>query len=241
MQSGPLRTCMKDGGLENHAFLLKALAYIESHPLFTHPFFSAFAAGKLSLAQVQAWAKQRVFPSRQFPRSLAAFVSHLKGDEMRMAYVKQIYEEQGELDPLKVHSRQLEQLVFTLGVSRRELNDEPILPSTQDFMDTYMNISRGGDIVKAMGMYALGSEPVIAMEMELCLQGLDTIGWLEPEDKVFFSDHAHHDYRHTAELIEVLLPFIRNEADQNRAWQGMVEIIDARKRLHDGIGEKIGL
>jgi hypothetical protein len=52
-------------------------------------------------------------------------------------------------------------------------------------------------------LYAMGSEPVIVMEMVLCLQGLATIPWLKPEDYIYFSDHAYHE--HTAELADVLL------------------------------------
>ena len=116
-----------------------------------------------------------------------------------------------------------------------------MLPGTRHFVDTYMRISREGNIPKTMGMYALGSEPVIAMEMVLCLQGLATIPWLEPDDYVYFSDHAYHDFRHTAELTDILLPYLDSETARESAWQGIVEIIDARTRLYDGIADRIGL
>jgi|SRR5208282_1687113 len=241
MKAEPLRVYMAERGLKDDPFLQKVLAHIEAHRLFDHPFFKAFESGKLSLEQVQVWAKQRLFSSQRFPCFLALFVSHIEDVDVRHAYVKHIYEEHGNLDPEKVHCRQLTRLIFALGVSRKELDQERALPGTRRFMNTYVRISQEDDLLKGMGMYALGCEPVIAMEMVLCLRGLNTIPWLKPEDTVFFSDHAYHDYRHTAELTDVLLPFLKTESDRRSAWQGIVQIIDARKSLYDGIAKRIGL
>lgn len=242
MEAKPLRVYMQERGLESDPFLCRVLEHIEKHPLFEHRFFRAFQSGELLIDQIKIWAKQRLFSSQRFPCFLGAFISHLETDvDARAAYIKQIYEEHGNLDPEKIHSRQLSRLIFALGVSRQELNMEDMLPGTQQFVDTYMRVSREGDIVKGMGMYALGSEPVIAMEMVLCLRGLETISWIKPEDYVYFSDHAYHDYRHTAELTDILLPYMTKEDERERAWQGIVEIIDARKGLYDSISERIGL
>ena len=242
MEAKPLRVYMNKRGLASDPFLCRVLKHIEDHPLFEHRFFRAFHAGKLSLDQAKVWAKQRLFSSQRFPCFLGAFISHIETDiDARSAYVKQIFEEHGNLDPEKVHSRQLSRLIFALGVSRQELNQESMLPGTKNFVDTYMQISREGDIVKAMGMYALGSEPVIAMEMVLCLRGLESISWLKPEDYVYFSDHAYHDFRHTAELTDVLLPYLKCDSDRERAWEGIVGIIDARKGLYDSISDSIGI
>lgn len=241
MEAKPLRNYMEERGLVFHPFLNKVLVQIENHPLFKHRFFEVFGAGKLSLDQVKIWAKQRLFSSRRFPCFLGAFISHIDDIDIRHAYVKQIYEEHGNLDPEKVHSRQLARLIFALGISREELNAQEMFAGTQAFINAYMRISQEGNIVKCMGMYALGSEPVIAMEMVLCLKGLATIQWLESDDITYFSDHAYHDYRHTAELTDVLLPHLKNASDEDRAWRGIVEIMDARKGLYDGIAEAIGL
>lgn len=240
MQAKPLRDYIEDRGL-NNSFLTRVLDHIENHPLFRHPFLDAFGAGKLSLDQIGIWAKQRLFSSQRFPCFLGAFVSHVEDIDVRHAYIKQMCEEHGNLDPEKVHSRQLTRLVFALGISREKLNAEMMFGGTRNFVDTYMRVSQEGNLAKCMGMYALGSEPVIAMEMVLCLKGLGTIPWLLPEDMIYFSDHAYHDYRHTAELTDVLLPFIKTELEQERAWEGIVEILDARKGLYDGIAEAAGL
>lgn len=242
MDAKPLRIYMKQRHLEGDPFLLRVLDHIESHSLFEHPFFDAFCGRRLNLDQIKVWAKQRLFSSQRFPCFLAAFVSHIEDDiDVRAAYVKQIYEEHGNLDPERVHSRQLTRLIFALGVSREELSKEQMLPGTRRFVETYMNVSREGNLLKCMGMYALGSEPVIAMEMVLCLRGLQTISWLKSEDIVYFSDHAYHDYRHTAELTDILLPFLRSDTDREKAWEGIVEIINARKALYDGVAEQVGL
>jgi pyrroloquinoline quinone (PQQ) biosynthesis protein C len=241
MEAKPLRVYMAERDLGNDPFLLKVLGHIEGHSLFSHVFFEAFGQGRLILEQIKVWAKQRLFSSQRFPCFLGAFISHVVDVDVRSAYVKQIYEEHGNLNPEKVHSRQLTRLIFALGVSRQELDKGEMLAGTQRFVDTYMDISREGDLLKCMGMYALGSEPVIAMEMVLCLRGLGTIPWLKPEDVIYFSDHAYHDYRHTAELTDILLPYLKSDADRERAWKGMVEILDARKGLYDGVASSIGL
>src|SRR5437868_7382801 len=117
MEAKPLRIYIKERGIDDDAFLGRTLKHIEEHPLFEHRFFKAFRAGKLSLEQVKVCAKQRLFSSQRFPCFLGAFISHLEQDvDARAAYVKQIYEEHGNLDPEKIHSRQLSRLIFALGV-----------------------------------------------------------------------------------------------------------------------------
>src|SRR5690349_9832561 len=100
MEAKPLRIYMKERGLEADDFLCRTLKHIEGHPFFEHHFFNVFRAGELSLEQVKVWAKQRLFSSQRFPCFLGAFISHLEADvDARAAYVKQIYEEHGNLDP----------------------------------------------------------------------------------------------------------------------------------------------
>src|ERR1022692_4795203 len=147
MEAKPLRVYMKQRGLKGNPFLQKVLIHIEAHPLFRHPFFEAFERGKLREDQVKAWAKQRLFPSQNFPRSLGAFISNIEDIDARTVYVKQIYEEHGNLDSEKVHCRQLANLVFALGVSKRELENERMLPNTRRFVGTYRRISQEGDVL----------------------------------------------------------------------------------------------
>ncbi|MEK7068908.1 MAG: iron-containing redox enzyme family protein [Patescibacteria group bacterium] len=241
MQCKPLRVYMENSGLVSDPFLNRALDYIEEHELFKHRFFQAFTTGGLSIEQVKIWAKQRLFSSNLFTCFLGAFVSNIEDRGVRRAYAKQLWEEEGMLDPDKMHSRYLNWLIFALGVSRQELDAEVMLPGTRHFVATYMRISREGDVVKGMGMYALGSDPVIAMEMTLLLKGLNTIRWLRPEDKAYCSEHVEVDVRHAAELNAVLLPFLTTETEQKRAWQGMTEILEARKGFYDGIANAIGI
>ncbi len=230
--------------LENtyHAnFINEALHFVEEHPLFIHPFFEAFENGKLSEDHLRKWAKQRYFSSKNFPRFLGAFISYIEDDVIRTAYIKQAYEEHGELKHDKIHARQLRRLIYALGVGDEELQKEQMLPGTQHFVDTYWDISRSGDLYRAMGAFALGTEPVVPLEMKLCLRGLNKLHYLTESDKIYFTDHAEHDFRHTVELANVLLPTLKEPEHYETALRGMREIIEARKSLYDGIAESCGI
>lgn len=234
----PLRLVEKETEQkDNLALIQQARDYIENHSLFRHPFFEIFASGKLTNQQVQKWAKQRYFSSRNFPRFLGSFISHIEDDVTRTAYIKQAYEEHGELHLDKIHARQLRQLIYASGVNQEELEKEEMLGGTKQFVDAYWRISKSGDLSRTMGAFALGTEPVVPLEMKLCLRGLKTLPNIEEKDKVYFTDHALHDTRHTIELVRVLLPSLKKPRDYEKALQGMTEIVEARKALYDGIAE----
>lgn len=241
MECKPLRLYIEDNRAEGNQFLVEALKYIENHALFEHLFFHLLREGRLSQPQIQVWAKQRHFSSQAFPRFLAALVSNLVEEETRSAYVKQIYEEHGELVPEKIHARQLRNFIYALGVTPEELKAEPMLPGTANFVDAYVRLSRDNDVLKGMGVFALGSEPVVAMEMALVLPGLKRLTFLKAEDIHYFTDHAYHDFRHTAELMDVLMPYADTTEGQSRILEGMKEIIEARKGFYDGVAWQIGI
>ena len=240
MECNPLRNYMRERDLTDHVFLRRVLSHIEKHALFEHRFFQAFSDGRLTIGDVGVWAKQRLFSSQRFAYFLGVFLSHLPDGPAKQVFIRQKSEEEGDGNPEKAHSKYLERLICALGVSSQDLDAETMLPGTCDFVGTFMRISCEGDILKGMSMYGFG-EAVIAMEMTLLLEGLDTIPGLLPEDKEYCSKHALIDEHHAAELLDVLWPYLKNSSDEDRAWRGLVEILDARKGFYDGIVSVIGI
>lgn|GEM_PF-6540690 len=239
MRCMPIRKYMTMRPTAMPNLLAEALFLIESHRLFRAPFFGDFEAGQLSSRQIRAWAKQRHFSSTAFPRFLGALISNLADEETRASYVKQVYEEHGQLNSELVHSRQLRRFIYAIGVTEHELAAEEMLEETRSFVDAYFRLSRSTDVTKSMAAFALGSEPVIAMEMELCCKGLRHLA-LSSQDIVYFTDHAEHDYRHTYELLDSLLPYIGNSDAESSALDGMLEILEARAVFYDGISNLMG-
>lgn len=234
MECRPLRLFIEKRKLEDNKFLAECLEFIENHDLFKHPFFSKFEENNLDMDQIKHWAKQRKFTSKLFPCFMGDLISHIEDIEARHPYITQMYEEHGEGDPKEVHYYQLCHFIKKLGVSQGELDAEVMTDETRDFIESYVELTESEDYIRGMGAFALGSEPVIAMEMELCLKGIDNLEFLEEHDIYYFIDHGRHDYRHTFELMDSIMPYILTGDQQKRAFEGMKMTMDARKRFYDG-------
>jgi len=249
----PLRNCMVPDDKnpldrKHYELLEEALDHIETHSLWRHPFFEAFASGNLTEEQLKIFAIQRHFSSSRFPGVLGNFIGSIEdpltNQNVIRACAKQLWEEAGEDCLEKNHALQLRRLGYQLGLTDSDYQKADMLKGTRHFVSTYRSLSMSG-MYKGQGAFALGSEPVIPLEMQLDIRGLNASkingSPVEETAKHYFIDHAYHDYRHTKELVKVMLPTLQRPEHFRGVLEGMREIIDARKALYDGIADKCGI
>lgn len=213
--------------------ILAVLEVIESHRLFDHQFFAQYGTGTLSRSGEDAWLKQRHFLSLCFPGLYANIISRSVDLEMLAPFVRQLYEEFGNGDPIKVHYTQLLETLNAGGISSADVDRTVLGKGTQGLIAAYTKWTCLEDAIVSAALFGLVVEPVIAMDMELSLVGLRKSGRFKEQDLTYFIDHSQHDYAHSWEILHVTLPKLSGNPRLTRILMGAQELLDSRASFYD--------
>jgi pyrroloquinoline-quinone synthase len=175
--------------------LLESLdAMIERYHLLKHPFYQAWAAGKLSKESLQLYAAQYYQHVRAFPENLNQLAKRSNGN--LQALVKENLVE--ELDPVAPHPVLWREFAASLGVSDAELDSTRVLPGIAALLDTFDEVSFDGSMAQAVAMfYSYEAQvPEIATQK---ISGLRQFyGITETRSLRYFTVHEEADVRHRA-------------------------------------------
>jgi pyrroloquinoline quinone (PQQ) biosynthesis protein C len=211
----------------------EVIKIIETHELFEHKFFKDYTSGVLSGNSERKWLKQRHFLSKNFPRIYSNIIKRSTNLEFSIPFARQMWEELGEGKREKIHSYQLLNTLYAKGITNFEINNELIAPGTQEVINSYEKWTQHENAIIGGAIFGFGIEPIIAMDMELSLEGLKKDNTLKEEDLIYFQDHATHDYWHSWEILDVALPHIKNEKDIELILEGVSEILNSRVKFYD--------
>ncbi len=160
-----------------------------------HPFFRRFGEEK-SLEQIKSFAVQWYFAARGHKEAFPYLVATTKNDETRQELTKVLYDEFGNGDPEKIHSRLLGRfLTQGLFLEQADVEQVPILPEIADFGETTLALWSTGDFVEAFGHhYAL--EEIAKDIHPVFAAGLTSYGF-PPDVLEYFTYHALAEEEHT--------------------------------------------
>lgn len=206
---------------------------IEKHKLFEHKFFKDYAAGRLADKHEKKWLKQRHFLSKNFPSIYANLIANSNDIVFLRPFVRQMWEEFGNGRKDKIHYYQLLNTLYAKGISHSEIENEPIAKSTQEVINIYQKWTRHENVIVGGGVFGFGIEPIIAMDMELSLEGLRKNRALNETDLVYFQDHATHDYGHSWEILDVVLPRIKTKEETELILEGVQDLLDSRIKFYN--------
>lgn len=206
---------------------------IESHKLFEHKFFKDYADGKLPEINERKWLKQRQFLSKQFPSIYANIIANSTDLDFLRPFVRQLWEEFGNGRREKIHYYQLLNTLYAKGITNNEIGNEQIAKGTQEVINAYQKWTKQKNVVVAAAVFGFAIEPIIAMDMELSLEGLRKNNALSETDLVYFQDHATHDYGHSWEILDVVLPKINTEKEIELIKQGVIVMLNSRVSFYD--------
>lgn len=235
MKCNPLR----DYAVQKHNYqknlVSEVIQITESHPLFEHDFFLNFASGHLDKAVVLKWLKQRHFLSKIFPNLYGNVIGAIPEIDLQIPFVNQLWEEMGSGQTSLIHYHQLCQAIYSAGVAKKELESETAMASTSKLIDLYHKITKDKDYVVSGSIFGLGIEPIIAMDMELSLRGLTKTNLVPRSQLGYFTDHAKHDFYHSWEILDVMLPQIQTDSQHKQIKEGIITILNARQDFYDEV------
>lgn len=206
---------------------------IEAHELFEHKFFKDYDARRLPEACERKWLKQRHFLSKNFPSIYGNIISNSTDPEFLRPFICHLWEESGEGKRENIHYYLLLNTLYAKGITTLEIDREQISPGTQRVISAYRKWTRHENVIVGGAIFGLGIEPIIAMDKELSLEGLRKNTTLSEQALFYFIDHASHDYWHSWEILDVVLPRIKDEKEVELIKEGVTDLLDSRVKFYD--------
>jgi pyrroloquinoline-quinone synthase len=178
----------------------------ESH-LLKHPFYQAWTAGKLSLADLRVYACQYYHHVEAFPRYISAVHSHCHSAQARRVLLDNLNDEEG-IHGLESHPNLWLQFAKGLGLCEQTVKNSTPFPNTKCFIEEFFASARSS--------YAEGLGALYAYERQVPQTAASKIiglkNFYQIEDKnilKFFLVHLEADVEHseaTKALIHDLSP-----------------------------------
>ena len=220
MMDGSVARLLRPDELEGR---LRAIGAERYHHL--HPFHKLLHGGKLTRAQVQAWALNRYYYQAMIPIKDAHALSRLPTSELRREWRRRIIDHDGDRPGAGGIERWLK-LAEGVGLDRAYVEStQGILPGTRFAVEAYVNFVRDRPILEgiASSLTEMFSPDIIADRVRGMLAGYDfvteeTLAYFTPrltqapQDVNFALNYVKEHARTRAEQ-EVVLEALRFKCD----------------------------
>ena len=154
---------------------LRAIGEERYHIL--HPFHHLLHGGKLSRAQVQAWALNRYYYQASIPAKDASLLARLPTPELRREWRRRLVDHDGDGTKPGGVERWL-RLTDGLGLDRDYVTSlRGLLPGTRYAVDAYVNFVRGRSVLEAVAssLTEMFSPDIISQRVSGMLRNYDFV------------------------------------------------------------------
>jgi pyrroloquinoline-quinone synthase len=208
---------------------------VEDKHLLKHPFYLAWARGKLSKEALMDYARQYYHHVAAFPTYLSAVHANCDDQAARKQLLNNLIDEEAGSPN---HPELWKKFARSLGVEDINLARTKKQPETKKLIDTFRSACGQGSTAEGLGaLYAYESQiPAIC---ESKIDGLKKhYGFTKPEQHEYFTVHIEADREHSAAEREMLSRYIddRNfesvKASVNRVLDALWEMMSGVCRRH---------
>ena len=169
---------------------------VAERAMLKHPFYQAWTAGRLSLEELRAYARQYFHHVEAFPRAVSAVHSACPDRDGRRMLAQNLAEEEGVEFGKDDHATLW--LMFACGLGEKEeaVRSQELNAATRALIDTFRKLSRQSYAAGLGALYAYESQfPGVASAK---IEGLMDRYGIEDEDTLrFFRVHESADVEHS--------------------------------------------
>lgn len=212
---------------------------ISRHDLLCHPFYQAWASGRLTRQDLRCYAEQYFHQVEAFPEYLKLFEERLPAPsrELAQAVAGNRAEEEGHTSPGgRSHAELWLDFAEGMGADRSAPGRSEPLPELHDLMETFRGIAHEGSPAEALAaFYAYESQvPRIAREKA---RGLQDLYGADTRTCAYFTVHQTADVHHARVWSDQLEQQLRVSGDGSReeALHAAERVAQALWRALDGI------
>jgi len=190
-------------------------------------------AGTVPLPALKAFLAQHQHYSQHFVRYLCAVMSSLPESGDVRALMFNLIEELGLDAPDRVtHAELYRETMRCIGV---EAGSAPVLPATQDLVDTMFRHCRSGDPLLGLSALCLGAEAIVPTLYGAVLHGLLNAG-LAPAGLRFFELHVQDDEAHALVMRQQLEQMLQHDSRRLRVvHQVATDMVRCRVRMLEAV------
>jgi pyrroloquinoline-quinone synthase len=176
---------------------------VAKRAMLSHPFYTAWTEGRLSLDTLRSYARQYFHHVEAFPRAVSAVHSACPDRDGRRMLAENLAEEEGVEAGKQDHASLWLMFACGLGESEEGVRSQQVNAETQALIETFRRLSRQSYAAGLGALYAYESQfPGVATAK---IEGLvDRYGIADEETLRFFRVHATADVEHSSVCRELL-------------------------------------
>lgn len=186
---------------------------VSESELDTHPFIKGFAAGCFSKEAIRWWAIKMLPGSNRFNQAFLKVASRMEDYRARVAMLRNIYTEHGELNPDKAHVALFMRFMHGINCPRIDVNEDDGAYAIPELRFKRFEFQDDEPVLRSLGRFA-AIEVVLPGIFTQYIEGLRTVfPGISDRTIEYFLVHCELDPTHTAELVEVASLYVQSEGD----------------------------
>ena len=200
-----------------------------------HPFHQLLHSGRLSKAQVRAWALNRTYYQAMIPVKDAIILSRLASADDRRRWVERITDHDGAAEGQGAMARWLK-LTDGLGLDRDfVLSGEGVLPGTRFAVDAYVSFVEKRSVLEgiAAALTEIFAPTITEERVSGMLAGYD---FISPETMTYFARRLNEPNRHADFTLSYVTRHARDAASQAAAMAAVKFKCDVLWAMLDALG-----
>jgi pyrroloquinoline-quinone synthase len=202
--------------MRDEQFIKEIENILEEKSILKHPFYQKWNEGKLTIRELQEYAKQYYHFVKHFPMFVSSVHSNCTDTQTRQLLVENIADEDGFKTGTEDHPSLWVKFANALNVSEQDCENTAVYPEVNDSINGFYSLCRNNNY--RIGLAALyGYEKQIPEVSKVKIEGLKKFYNIDAEEDIkFFSVHHEADVFHSkAELDAILKSCITDEEKQN--------------------------
>ncbi|MBI3584720.1 MAG: iron-containing redox enzyme family protein [Nitrospinae bacterium] len=207
---------------------------IFSHEAVNHPFLERFSKGSLSEEQVRTFALHYYQHAKMFSHYIANIIPKIPHEWDRMAMVKNLIDEYGNLNPDKTHPALFRKFLKALGLEKKDWKKFKPIPEVTNFVDRLTMLTRYEPFLIGLGAVGPGVEWVIPTMFKKIVDGLKNSISIKDDDMEYWTSHIVLDVEHGDAATKILTNYLHGKDSQDMTRTGALKSLEARKLLWDG-------
>ncbi|MCC6867150.1 MAG: CADD family putative folate metabolism protein [Ignavibacteria bacterium] len=208
---------------------------LEEKSILKHPFYQKWNEGKLTIGELQEYAKQYYHFVKHFPMFVSSVHSNCMDTEVRRMLVENIADEDGYKTGISDHPQLWMNFANSLGVSAEEAENVEVVDKVKKSINGFYELCRNEDY--KVGLAALfGYEKQIPEVSSVKIEGLKKFYNITSDKALeFFAVHHTADIYHSQAELDAIISSCKTEEEQKKVLNTVAKSAGLYWQMLDGV------
>ncbi|MGH2574252.1 MAG: CADD family putative folate metabolism protein [Ignavibacteria bacterium] len=208
---------------------------IKEKSILKHPFYQKWNEGKLTLEELQVYAKQYYHFIEHFPMFVSAVHSNCSNPEARLMLTENLADEEGFKTGTADHPSLWINFCGSLGLREEDVIKTEPKQEVKNMADGFYNLCRSSD-------YRVGLSALLAYEYQIPevskvkIDGLKKFYGIQTDKEIeFFTVHRTADINHSKAELDILLKECKSDSEQQEVLSVINKAAGLYWNMLDGV------